>query len=50
MLGLWVGPTTGESAKFWLSVLSELKGRGVADVGIVCCDCEGGLAPFGIVV
>jgi putative transposase len=38
VLGLWVGPTTGESAKFWLSVLSELKGRGVADVCIVCCD------------
>jgi putative transposase len=26
VLGLWVGPTTGESAKFWMSVLSELKG------------------------
>src|SRR5690348_4180974 len=38
VLGLWIGPTTGESAKFWLSVLSELKGRGVADVCIVCCD------------
>jgi putative transposase len=38
VLGLWVGPTTGESAKFWLSVLSELKSRGVADVCIVCCD------------
>src|SRR5437763_548070 len=23
VLGLWVGPTTGESAKFWMSVLSE---------------------------
>ena len=23
VLGLWVGPTTGESAKFWLSVLSR---------------------------
>src|SRR6266705_2993790 len=43
VLGLWVGPTTGESAKFWLSVLSELKGRGVADVGIVCCDGLTGL-------
>ena len=32
VLGLWVGPTTGESAKFWVSVLSELKSRGVADV------------------
>jgi len=40
VLGLWVGPTTGESAKFWLSVLSDLKSRGVADVCIVCCDCE----------
>ena len=28
----------GESAKFWLSVLSELRSRGVADVCIVCCD------------
>ena len=38
VLGLWVGPTTGESAKFWLSVLSELKGRGVADeIGRASC-------------
>ena len=43
VLGLWVGPTTGESAKFWLSVLSEVKGRGVADVCIVCCDGLTGL-------
>jgi len=43
VLGLWVGPTTGESAKFWLSVLSELKSRGVADVCIVCCDGLTGL-------
>jgi putative transposase len=43
VLGLWVGPTTGESAKFWMSVLSEVKGRGVADVCIVCCDGLTGL-------
>jgi transposase-like protein len=43
ILGLWVGPTTGESAKFWLSVLSEVKSRGVADVCIVCCDGLTGL-------
>src|SRR5437762_2447433 len=43
VLGLWIGPTTGESAKFWLSVLSELKSRGVADVCIVCCDGLTGL-------
>ena len=43
VLGLWVGPTAGESAKFWLSVLAELKGRGVADVCIVCCDGLTGL-------
>lgn len=42
VLGLWIGPTTGESAKFWLSVLSELKSRGVADVCIVCCDGQPG--------
>ena len=43
VLGLWIGPSTGESARFWLSVLSELKGRGVADVCIVCCDGLTGL-------
>jgi hypothetical protein len=46
VLGLWVGPTTGESAKFWLTVLSELKSRGVADVCIVCCDGLTCLMPF----
>ena len=43
VLGLWVGPTAGESAKFWLTVLAELKSRGVADVCIVCCDGLTGL-------
>ena len=43
VLGLWVGPTTGESAKFWLSVLSELKSRGIADACIVRCDGLSGL-------
>src|SRR5215475_10263496 len=43
VLGMWVGPATGESSKFWLSVLWELKSRGVADVCIVCCDGLTGL-------
>jgi putative transposase len=43
VLGLWVGPAVGESSKFWLTVLSELKSRGVADVFIVCCDGLTGL-------
>ena len=43
VLGLWVGPATGESAKFWLTVLSELRNRGAADVCIVCCDGLTGL-------
>jgi transposase-like protein len=43
VLGLWVGPATGESAKFWLTVLSELKSRGIGDVCIVCCDGLTGL-------
>src|SRR5690348_566736 len=48
VLGLGVGPTTGESAKFWMSVLSELRSRGVADVCIVCCDgLTGGVHPRG---
>ena len=43
VLGLWVGPAAGESAKFWLTVLSELKGRGAHDVCVVCCDGLTGL-------
>jgi len=43
VLGMWVGPTTGESAKFWLTVLAELRNRGVGDVCIVCCDGLTGL-------
>jgi transposase-like protein len=43
VLGLWVGPTGGEGAKFWLSVLTELRNRGVGDVFIVCCDGLKGL-------
>jgi len=38
-----VGPTTGESPKFWMSVLRELRSRRVADVCIVCCDGLTGL-------
>jgi putative transposase len=43
VLGLWIGPATGESSKFWLTVLAELQSRGVADVCIVCCDGLTGL-------
>ena len=42
-LGLWIGTGDGESAKFWLKILTELKSRGVADVCIVCCDGLTGL-------
>ncbi len=42
VLGLWVG-TGGEGAKHWLSVLSEIKNRGVTDALIVCCDGLNGL-------
>ena len=43
VLGMWVGASTGESAKFWMSVLSELGNRGVRDVCILCCDGLSGL-------
>ena len=36
VLGLWTAATEG--AKFWLSVLTELKNRGVKDVFIFCVD------------
>ena len=43
VLGIWIGDTEGEGAKFWLSVLTELRNRGVDDVLIVCCDGLKGL-------
>ena len=42
ILGIWAGEG-GEGAKFWLSVLTEIKNRGVADVCIVVCDGVKGL-------
>ncbi|MEK8130439.1 IS256 family transposase [Paenibacillus filicis] len=36
VLGIWIGEN--ESAKFWLSVLNELKNRGVQDILLVCVD------------
>ena len=44
VLGLWPGNNGGgESAKFWLAVLTELKNRGVSDVFFVVCDGLKGL-------
>lgn len=42
VLGVWLGDG-GEGAKFWLSVLTELRNRGVEDVIFVCCDGLKGL-------
>jgi len=36
VLGIWVGEA--ESAKFWLSVLNEIKNRGVKDILIISVD------------
>lgn len=36
ILGMWIGEN--ESAKFWLSVMNEIKNRGVDDILIVCVD------------
>jgi putative transposase len=41
VLGFWIEAT--ESARFWLSVLTDLKNRGVQDVLFVCCDGLTGL-------
>ena len=43
VLGMWAGDGDGESAKFWLAVLTELRNRGVADVFFVVCDGLKGL-------
>jgi len=44
VLGLWAGSGGGgESAKFWMSVLTDIKNRGVADVFFIVCDGLKGL-------
>jgi len=41
VLGLWIGEN--ESSKYWLSVINEMKNRGVQDILIACVD---GLSGF----
>jgi len=36
LLGMWISPNEG--AKFWLSVMTELRNRGVRDIFIACVD------------
>ncbi len=36
LLGMWLAEN--EDAKFWLSVLTELKNRGLQDILIACVD------------
>ena len=49
VLGIWLAKTApetataGEGARFWNSVMTDLKNRGVRDILIACCD---GLAGF----
>jgi putative transposase len=42
ILGLWAG-SGGEGAKFWMSVLTDLRNRGLRDVFFVVCDGLKGL-------
>ena len=41
VLGIWIA--AAEGARFWGSVLTELRNRGIKDVLFVCCDGLGGL-------
>ncbi|MFW2125131.1 transposase, partial [Acinetobacter ursingii] len=36
LMGMWIAQTEG--AKFWLSVITELKNRGVQDILVACVD------------
>jgi transposase-like protein len=42
VLGLWAG-TDGEGARFWMSVLTDIRNRGVKDVFFLVCDGLKGL-------
>jgi putative transposase len=46
ILGLWVG-SGGAGAKFWMSVLTDIRNRGVKDVFFVVCDGLKGLPEVG---
>jgi len=41
VLGIWAAPAEG--AKFWLTILTELKSRGVQDILFICADGLTGL-------
>lgn len=41
ILGIWIGEN--ETAKFWLSVLTDLKNRGIQDILIICSDGLSGI-------
>ena len=43
VLGLWPGNGGGESAKFWIAVLTEVRNRAVADVFFIVCEGLKGL-------
>nr|WP_152024751.1 IS256 family transposase [Tessaracoccus flavescens] len=43
VLGIWVGPSGGEGAKQWMTMLTDLRNRGIMDAYIVCCDGLKGL-------
>jgi putative transposase len=43
VLGLWAGTGGGEGAKFWMSVLTDIKNRGVKDRIFLVCDVLKGL-------
>lgn len=43
ILGMWAGDGDGESAKFWMAVLTDLRNRGTHDVFFVVCDGLKGL-------
>ena len=43
VLGIWAGTDGGESAKFWLQVLTEPRNRGVEDIFFLICDGLKGL-------
>jgi len=44
---LWAG-TGGEGAKFWMSVLTDLRNRGIKDTFFVVCDGLKGLPEAGL--
>jgi putative transposase len=47
LIGFWLGENEG--AKFWLSVMTDMKSRGLHEIFVACIDGLSGFTPVSVV-